>query len=84
MPSRLQAPLWRTPSPGAGADEQNQNHVAAHQQAISRHREQWTRAKTPPAFWEIGFPSTPEVKEINAQAAAMHDEKREMVRAEAR
>lgn len=57
--------------------------VRAHQQAISRHRHQWARAATPPAYWSMGFPTTQEVREINERAEEMHAEKLRSVAKEA-
>lgn len=31
----------------------------------------WARAKTPPGYWEIGFPNTQEVGDINMRAVEM-------------
>ncbi|RXW22413.1 hypothetical protein EST38_g3440 [Candolleomyces aberdarensis] len=81
LPSRLQPPLWRSPS--TTPTKQCQHHwsagrqmdIESHKKAISRHRHNWERAKTPPAYWNIGFPSTQEVGEINEKAERMHQEK---------
>jgi hypothetical protein len=54
--------------------EQEQD-IASHKHAISRHRHQWERAPTPPGYWNIGFPSTQEALEINKKAKEMHREK---------
>jgi hypothetical protein len=43
--------------------------------AISRHRHNWERPKTPPNYWDIGFPTTQEVGDINERAEQMHQEK---------
>lgn len=89
--------MWRSPesSPskkpvrisfGDGGDDENESTTAAiehHKNAISRHRQQWERAKTPPGYWNIGFPSTQEVAAMNAEAARMHERKRAMVAEEA-
>lgn len=89
--------MWRSPesSPskkpvrisfGDGGDDENENEIAAiehHKNAISRHRQQWERAKTPPGYWNIGFPNTQEVAAMNAEAARMHERKRAMVAEEA-
>ncbi|KAM5536816.1 hypothetical protein V8D89_009534 [Ganoderma adspersum] len=93
LPARPKAPMWRSPesSPskkpvrisfGDGGDDENENETVAiehHKNAISRHRQQWERAKTPPGYWNIGFPSTQEVAAMNAEAARMHERKRAMV-----
>lgn len=71
---------------GDGGDDENENEIAAiehHKNAISRHRQQWERAKTPPGYWNIGFPNTQEVAAMNAEAARMHERKRAMVAEEA-
>ncbi|KAG5644445.1 hypothetical protein DXG03_008540 [Asterophora parasitica] len=49
--------------------------IASHRQAISRHRHHWERAKTPPGYWNIGFPDTQETEEINERAREMHRKK---------
>ncbi|KAI0634359.1 DNA repair protein endonuclease SAE2/CtIP C-terminus-domain-containing protein [Trametes polyzona] len=92
LPKRPQAPLWRSPDstpskPPRGDSFGNDDGAAAaieeHKQAISRHRQHWPRAKTPPGYWNIGFPDTQEVEAMNAEAARMHAEKRAMVAQEA-
>ncbi|KAI9065185.1 hypothetical protein FKP32DRAFT_1590675 [Trametes sanguinea] len=94
LPPRLQGPMWRsprtTPTKRRRVDsfEDDDDEVAAaameeHKQAISRHREQWPRAKTPPRYWEIEFPTTQQVEEMNAEAARMHEEKMAMIAREA-
>ncbi len=50
---------------------------------ISRHREHWARAETPPGYWNIGFPDTQQVEEMNAEARRMHERKRALVAVEA-
>ncbi|KAL1743354.1 DNA repair protein endonuclease SAE2/CtIP C-terminus-domain-containing protein [Schizophyllum fasciatum] len=71
----------------AHREEETRSHwdegIQAHRQAISRHRERWERAKTPPGYWEIGFPSTQEAEDINERAREMHREKLRAVEAEA-
>jgi hypothetical protein len=57
--------------------------IAAHRQAISRHRNQWDRPTTPPAYWQIGFPDTQEVRNINEKAEEMHQQKQRMMEREA-
>ncbi|OSD00532.1 hypothetical protein PYCCODRAFT_1453306 [Trametes coccinea BRFM310] len=94
LPPRPQGPMWRsprtTPSKRRRVDsfDDDEDDVAAaameeHKQAISRHREHWPRAKTPPRYWEIEFPTTQQVEEMNAEAARMHEEKRAMIAREA-
>ena len=88
--------MWRSPesSPSKrpvrisfGDENEGSSAVAAaieeHKNAISRHRQQWERAKTPPGYWNIGFPDTQEVAAMNAEAARMHERKRAMVAEEA-
>jgi hypothetical protein len=58
--------------------------VSAHRQAVSRHRAQWERAPTPPGYWDIGFPDTQAVKQINERAAELHLRKRKAVAKEAK
>jgi len=57
--------------------------VSAHRQAVSRHRAQWERAPTPPGYWDIGFPDTQAVENINERAAELHRNKRAYVVKEA-
>ncbi|KAH9851047.1 DNA repair protein endonuclease SAE2/CtIP C-terminus-domain-containing protein [Lenzites betulinus] len=87
LPPRLQAPLWRSPESTPSKPSRNEPFEAAaieeHKQAISRHRQHWARAKTPPGYWNIGFPDTQEVARMNAEAARMHAQKRAMVEDEA-
>ena len=42
----------------------------------------WARANTPPGYWNIGFPDTQEVGDINERAEEMHNKKREVVERE--
>lgn len=58
--------------------------MEAHKQDISRHRQTWGRGKTPPDFWNIGFPNTQEVNEINEKAREIHEGKEKEVEREAR
>ena len=60
------------------------NDIAQHKKDISRHRHHWERSKTPPGYWNIGFPSTQEALDINEQAKEMHREKLAMVEHEAK
>ncbi|KAJ7072046.1 DNA repair protein endonuclease SAE2/CtIP C-terminus-domain-containing protein [Mycena amicta] len=82
MPQRLQPPLWRSP-PKDSDPTTREEQVAAHKQAISRHRHNWTRGNTPPGYWTIGFPSTQEVNNINEKAREMQQLKRNLVEQEA-
>ncbi|PCH37485.1 hypothetical protein WOLCODRAFT_84239 [Wolfiporia cocos MD-104 SS10] len=63
--------------------QQQQREIASHRQQISRHRQQWERSKTPPGYWEIGFPNTQEAAEINERARKMHEEKLAKIEQEA-
>lgn len=53
----------------------NQAEIDVHTKQVSRHRQNWTRAQTPPGYWNIGFPSTQEAREINEKAEEMHQQK---------
>lgn len=66
------------------ADVGQEERIAAHKQEISRHRQQWERASTPPGYWNIGFPDTQEADAINERAREMHERKRARVENEAR
>jgi DNA repair protein endonuclease SAE2/CtIP C-terminus len=66
------------------ADTGRQTEIASHKQAISRHRHHWERARTPPGYWNIGFPDTQEAADINERASEMHRQKREAVEKEVR
>ncbi|OBZ76376.1 hypothetical protein A0H81_03416 [Grifola frondosa] len=66
------------------AESSRQAAIAQHKGAISRHRQQWTRASTPPGYWDIGFPDTQQVSDINESAREMHERKRAMVELEVR
>ncbi|KAH7340865.1 hypothetical protein B0J17DRAFT_653099 [Rhizoctonia solani] len=57
--------------------------MVAHKQAISRHRHKWVPASTPPDYWNIGFPDTQQVQEINRRAGELHNQKRTAVEQEA-
>ena len=52
------------------------NAISTHKKAISRHRHTWARGNTPPGYWNIGFPDTQEVGDINERAEEMHRKKR--------
>ena len=93
-PPRLKPPMWRSPdsSPAKGKkrkrdsfeDDEDENvAVEQHKLAISRHRAHWARGETPPGYWNIGFPDTQEVAEMNAEAQRMHERKRALVAVEA-
>ncbi|KIM38589.1 hypothetical protein M413DRAFT_243905 [Hebeloma cylindrosporum] len=60
-----------------------QSDIESHKKAISRHRHNWARARTPPGYWDIGFPNTQEVGDINQKAKEMHKRKKDDVEREA-
>lgn len=51
-------------SPGP-SKKSNKQEIQAHQNGISRHRAKWDRPKTPPGYWDIAFPNTQRVEEVN-------------------
>ncbi|KAG8754386.1 hypothetical protein FRC12_011206 [Ceratobasidium sp. 428] len=57
--------------------------AAARKKAISRHRHNWAPASTPPGYWNIGFPDTQQVEDINRRAVELHQEKRNAIEQEA-
>ncbi|KAG9125578.1 hypothetical protein FRC07_007041 [Ceratobasidium sp. 392] len=57
--------------------------VTTRKQAISRHRHNWAPASTPPGYWNIGFPDTQQVADINRRATELHQEKRNAIEQEA-
>jgi len=88
LPPRLKQPLWRSPTktPARAEDQSNTseaNDVEAHRKSISRHRHEWARAKTPPSYWDIGFPNTQQVEIINEKAKDMHKRKQDDIEKEA-
>ncbi|KAL5534273.1 hypothetical protein ACEPAG_735 [Sanghuangporus baumii] len=87
LPSRLAPPAWLSTSKEvmvSGCENHLQDRVASsHKKRISRHRYQWSPAKTPPDYWNIGFPTTQEAAEINRRAAEIHSDKRRRVEKEA-
>ncbi|KDQ07354.1 hypothetical protein BOTBODRAFT_611361 [Botryobasidium botryosum FD-172 SS1] len=70
------------PAPAASPAKRSKA-INQHKKEISRHRHYWAPPTTPPGFWNIGFPSTQEVEEINRQAKEMHEKKREWMEREA-
>lgn len=92
LPPRLQPPLWRSPPKkkcqsldefdDTPSSSRRQQEIESHKKNISRHRHNWERAKTPPDYWNIGFPSTQEAGEINERAEKMHQEKLEEIERE--
>lgn len=92
LPSRLQPPMWRSPQSKKRTrdsfednedDDWNAAAIEEHKQKISRHRQHWARAATPPGYWNIGFPDTQEVEQMNAEATRMHQQKQALVAQEA-
>jgi hypothetical protein len=63
-------------------DSERQTAITLHKQAISRHRHHWERPRTPPGYWNIGFPDTQEAANINERAREMHRRKRDEVESE--
>jgi len=61
-----------------------ENDIAQHKMDISRHRHNWEPASTPPGYWNIGFPSTQEVLDINEKAKKIHLQKLVTVEHEAK
>ncbi|KDQ23475.1 hypothetical protein PLEOSDRAFT_1114448 [Pleurotus ostreatus PC15] len=95
LPPRPQPPLWRSPesTPTAQRHRASSSNTSPdsriktidrHKQAISRHRQQWVRGRTPPGYWNIGFPSTQEANDISNYAEDMHRRKQEEIEKEAR
>ncbi|KAL5518978.1 hypothetical protein ACEPAH_661 [Sanghuangporus vaninii] len=87
LPSRLAPPVWLS-TPKEVMDSGCENHLkdkvaSSHKKRISRHRYQWSPAKTPPDYWNIGFPTTQEAAEINRRAAEIHADKRRRIEKEA-
>jgi hypothetical protein len=61
---------------GPTSDLRRQHDIQLHKKAISRHRHAWARATTPPGYWDIGFPNTQTVVDINEKAKQMHKRKK--------
>ena len=61
---------------GPTPDLRRQQDIKSHKKAISRHRHAWARAATPPGYWDIGFPDTQAVVDINEKAKQMHKKKK--------
>ncbi|KAF8806782.1 hypothetical protein BYT27DRAFT_7100717 [Phlegmacium glaucopus] len=60
-----------------------QSDIESHKKGISRHRHAWGRANTPPGYWDIGFPDTQTVGDINEKAKQMHKRKKTEIDKEA-
>ncbi|GJE97035.1 DNA repair protein endonuclease SAE2/CtIP C-terminus-domain-containing protein [Phanerochaete sordida] len=95
LPARLQAPLWRTPPSSPAKRRPGHSHLANdssgdehdvdvqdHKQQISRHRARWEAPKTPPGYWNIGFPDTQEVEAIHKAAAELREQEAKKARRE--
>jgi hypothetical protein len=65
-------------------DSERQTAITSHKKAISRHRHHWERPRTPPGYWNIGFPDTQEAADINERAREMHRRKRDELESEVR
>ncbi|KAG8682969.1 hypothetical protein FRC08_014603 [Ceratobasidium sp. 394] len=68
---------------GTSANAVEKEDATARKQAISRHRHNWAPASTPPGYWNIGFPDTQQVEDINRRAVELHQEKRNAIEQEA-
>lgn len=88
-PDRSGQPVWRSPPKTPTKRRRAESHVIIspsrddngivkknHQKQISKHRQRWVTPKTPPKYWEIGFPNTQEVSDINKAADGMKERKR--------
>lgn len=99
VPDRPGQPLWRSPPKTPVKQRQrNEDNVHAttpsntaggsptttHKKEISKHRQQWAAPKTPPGYWDISFPDTQQVAEINRKAAEMEAEKEQTVEEQAK
>ncbi|EGG12828.1 uncharacterized protein MELLADRAFT_87124 [Melampsora larici-populina 98AG31] len=60
------------------------NRMGQHKNDISRHRHFNPPPTTPPGYWQMGFPDTPQVKTINRQAQENKRRKLEIVEAQAK
>ncbi|TIA86760.1 hypothetical protein E3P99_03584, partial [Wallemia hederae] len=54
-----------------------------HRNRSSKHRSHWPRAKTPPGYWDVDFPSTQKIAQNKQEAREMHKQKRNWVADEA-
>ncbi|KAH9819037.1 hypothetical protein DFH28DRAFT_61500 [Melampsora americana] len=60
------------------------NRMGQHKNDISRHRHFNPPPTTPPGYWQMGFPDTPQVEIFNREAQENKRRKLEMVEAQAR
>ncbi|KIM21731.1 hypothetical protein M408DRAFT_333275 [Serendipita vermifera MAFF 305830] len=65
-------------------EDDDEADTSAHQKEISRHRHQFPAGKSPPGYWELGFPDTQRVSEIREAAERMYEEKERTMEKEAR
>ncbi|KAJ3558624.1 hypothetical protein NM688_g807 [Phlebia brevispora] len=90
LPELAQRPLWRSPPKTPKKQIQGRHsHISPQNDSgkkgtdrkndISKHRRQWAAPKTPPGYWDIGFPDTQEAADINKRAEVMHKRKRQDV-----
>ncbi|KIY62735.1 hypothetical protein CYLTODRAFT_383252 [Cylindrobasidium torrendii FP15055 ss-10] len=87
LPPRQKAPLWKSPDPTVKRHGDTAGMLTPRRErkkGISRHREEWKRGRTPPAYWDIGFPDTQEVARINAQARELREAKWDEVKKDER
>ena len=87
-PKRVHVPLKLTispfSSPTKSPSSKKRDAIAGHKKEISKHRQQWPAPKTPPGYWDIGFPDTQETAVINRRAEEMHRQRRREVEKEAK
>ncbi|WWD19677.1 hypothetical protein CI109_104139 [Kwoniella shandongensis] len=82
IPRFNQGPMWKDPDVVEEREVDGAEGVREHQNKVSRHRETWTKPRTPPGYWKIGFPNTQDVAEQNQVADKMMREKEERMRRE--
>ncbi|EPQ58530.1 hypothetical protein GLOTRDRAFT_120220 [Gloeophyllum trabeum ATCC 11539] len=77
LPTRPAPPLWNDqPLPATPS-------TSRHRNEISKHRHHWAAPRTPPGYWDIGFPDTQEAADINERARDLQREKMKEVEKEA-
>ncbi|KAK4685524.1 hypothetical protein P7C73_g4625, partial [Tremellales sp. Uapishka_1] len=76
LPRFNQGPVWKD-------DAETHADAKEHQNKVSRHRDTWEKAPTPPGYWQIGFPTTQEVAVQNEKADTMDKEKEAKIRRDA-
>ena len=82
-PPKSQTRKGKRAHTGPTSDDHRRRDIESHKKAISRHRHAWARATTPPGYWDIGFPDTQAVVDINEQAKQMHKRKKAEIAKEA-